>query len=114
MNENWCVTSLDAVVRVEYRRVNDRSESLAGGVCRIGCDERVNEDLIPLQHLVGILSKSFASRRGGRSLDLTGAVSWKQMNSPVNNRIERMVRDSRFIKYFVLIVFYTSFPLLLS
>ena len=52
VNENWRVAPLDAVVRIEDRRVDDRPEPLTGGVRRICRDERVDEDLIPLQHLV--------------------------------------------------------------
>src|SRR5262245_7375243 len=52
----------DAVVRVEDRCVNDRSESLAGRIRCIGCDERVNEDLVPFQHLIGFLSNGFVTR----------------------------------------------------
>ena len=52
VTRNRCVAPLDAVVGVEDRRVNDRSEPLAGGVRRIRRNECVDEDLIPLQHLV--------------------------------------------------------------
>ena len=51
-NEDWCVSLFDAVVGVEDRRMNDRSEPLAGRVRRIRRNERVDEDLIPLEHLV--------------------------------------------------------------
>ena len=52
VNENWCVARLYAVVRIEDRRVNDRPEPLTRGVRGIGRNERVDEDLIPLQHLI--------------------------------------------------------------
>ena len=52
VNENWCVTSLDAVVGIEDRRVNDRPEALTGGVRRVRRNQRVDEDLIPFQYLV--------------------------------------------------------------
>ena len=50
-NENRRVAPFDAVVRIEDRRVNDRPEPLTGGVRRIRRNERVDEDLIPVQHL---------------------------------------------------------------
>ena len=51
VNEDWCVALFDAVVGIEDRRVNDRPEPLTGGVRRIRRNERVDEDLIPVQHL---------------------------------------------------------------
>ena len=55
VNENWCIALLDAVVGIEDRRVNNRPEPLTRGVRRVCCNERVDQDLIPLQHLVGFL-----------------------------------------------------------
>ena len=52
VNEHWRVTPFDAVVGIEDRRVDDRPEPLTGGVRRIRRNQRVDEDLIPLQHLV--------------------------------------------------------------
>ena len=54
VNEDRRVAALDAIVGVEDRSVNDRSEPLAGGVRRIGRNERVDENLIPVQHLIVI------------------------------------------------------------
>ena len=50
VNENWCVTLLDAVVGIEDRRVNDRPQALTGGVRRVGRNQRVDENLIPFQY----------------------------------------------------------------
>ena len=52
VNENWRVALFDAVVRIEDRRVNDRPEPLTRGVRGIRRNERVDENLIPLQHLI--------------------------------------------------------------
>ena len=51
-NEKWCITLFDAVVGVENRRMNDRSEPLTGRVRRIRRNQHLDEDLIPLKHLV--------------------------------------------------------------
>ena len=56
MNKDWRVAPLDAVVRVEDRRVNDRPEPLTRRICGVRRNERVDEDLIPLQHLVRVFS----------------------------------------------------------
>src|SRR5438876_9956435 len=55
VNENWCIALLDAVVGIEDRRVNNRPDPRTRGVRGICRNERVDEDLIPLQHLVGFL-----------------------------------------------------------
>ncbi len=51
-NEYWRVASFDPVVGVEDRRVNDRPEPLTRRVRRTRRNQRVDEDLIPFQHLV--------------------------------------------------------------
>ena len=52
VNKNWRIALLDAVVRIEDRCVNNRPEPLTGRVRCIRRNERVDEDLIPLQNLV--------------------------------------------------------------
>ena len=52
MNEDRCVAPLDAVEGIEDRRVHDRPEPLTGGVRRVRRDQRVNEDLVPIEHLI--------------------------------------------------------------
>ena len=54
------VSSLDPVVGVEDRGVNDRAEPLTRRICRIRRNERVDEDLVPFQHLVDGASDSCA------------------------------------------------------
>ena len=51
-NEEWCISLFDAVVGVENRRMNDGSEPLTGRVRRIRRNQHLDEDLIPLEHLV--------------------------------------------------------------
>jgi hypothetical protein len=51
VNEDGCVSLLDAIERIEDRRVNDRPEPLTGRVGCIRCNERVDEDLVPIQYL---------------------------------------------------------------
>ena len=53
-NENWRVAPFDAVVGVEDRGVHDRPEPLTRGIRRIRRNQRVDEDLVPLQHLVRV------------------------------------------------------------
>jgi hypothetical protein len=62
LDKDWCVTPLDAVIRIEDRGVNDRPKPLARGICRVRGNERVDEDLVPLQYLVGIVGRSPAGR----------------------------------------------------
>ena len=52
VKEHRRVSALDPVVRVEYRGVNDGSETLTGRIRRIGRNQCVDEDLVPLEHLV--------------------------------------------------------------
>ena len=52
VNEEWCIATVDAVQRIEDRRVHDGTEPLTGGVRRARSDQRVNEDLVPLEHRV--------------------------------------------------------------
>ena len=70
VDEDRLVPFLDAVVRVEDRRVHDGAEPLTRGVRGIGGDERVDEDLIPFQHLVAVVIPSRDGRwpRDGRPL----------------------------------------------
>jgi hypothetical protein len=49
VNEDWSVSPLDAIERIEDRGVNDRPEPLTGRVGGIRCNERVDEDLVPIQ-----------------------------------------------------------------
>src|SRR4029453_16781727 len=55
VNENGCIALLNAVVGIEYRRVNNRSEPLARGVSGISCNKFVDKNLIPFEHLIGPL-----------------------------------------------------------
>jgi hypothetical protein len=59
---------LDSVVGIEDRGVDDRAEPLTRRICGIRRNERVDEDLVPFQHLVhghGLfgLVRRFGSRR---------------------------------------------------
>jgi hypothetical protein len=54
VDKDRCIAPFDPVVRIEDRRVNDCPEPLAGGVRRIGRNQRVDEDLIPFKHLIGL------------------------------------------------------------
>jgi hypothetical protein len=51
VNEDGCVSLLDAIERIEDRRVNNRPEPLTGRVGCIRCNERVDEDLVSIQYL---------------------------------------------------------------
>ena len=64
VNEERCIATVDAVQRIEDRRVYDGTEPLTGGVRRARRDQRVNEDLVPLEHRVaeGRLFRRLAGR----------------------------------------------------
>ena len=66
VNENRRVAAFDAVVGIEDGGVDNGPESLTRGIRRIGRNQGVDEDLVPLQHLVGVLVRRL-SRRGGRA-----------------------------------------------
>ena len=52
VNEHWRIALFDAVVGVEDRCMQDRSEPLTRRVGGIRCNECIDEDLIPLQDRV--------------------------------------------------------------
>ena len=64
MNEEWCVATVDAVESIEDRRVYDGPEPLTGGVRRVRGNQRVDEDLVPLEHGAGE-DRPFGSRASG-------------------------------------------------
>jgi hypothetical protein len=64
LNEDRCVAPFDPVVGVEDGGLHDRSEPLAGRVWRVRRDERVDEDLVPVENLVWVLFLDTV--RGGR------------------------------------------------
>jgi hypothetical protein len=63
MDEDRRVTPLDAVVRVVHSRVNNRPEPLTRRIWCVRHDQHVDEDLVPLQHLVPVFSRSEAGFR---------------------------------------------------
>ena len=67
LNEERRVTALDPVVGIEDRRVDDRAEALARRVRRVRRDERLDEDLVPVQHLVRLLSDVCETLRRNRT-----------------------------------------------
>ena len=72
VHEDWRVPLLDPVVRIEDRRVNDRAEALTGRICGIGRNQRIDEDLVPFQHLVDGDRPFRLLRRFGRRRDEEG------------------------------------------
>ena len=73
-HEDWRIASLDSVVGIEDRGVNDRAEPLTRRIRGIRRNERIDENLVPFEHLVhgqGVLGlcrrfRSRGSKRFGR------------------------------------------------
>ena len=64
VDEDRFVAPLDAVVRIEDRRVHDGAEPLTRRVRGIRRDERVDKDLIPLENLVRAFVGRLETRLG--------------------------------------------------
>ena len=76
MDEDWRVASFDAVVCIEDRGVHDGPEPLTRGVRRIRRNERVDEDLIPVQHF----------RRGSSFSSVIAVTDGRRVLVPQDNR----------------------------
>ena len=65
LDEDRRVAALDPVVGIEDGCVNDGAEALARRVRRVRRDERLDEDLIPVQYLVRVLFRRLRDPRAG-------------------------------------------------